>query len=199
VDIQRGDMTFARNLMSTFTVVDASFPRQKIRLSRSKSRLITSGRLNEESVDLSLLWKGDSAEEKMWDSPFLMPTAGRISSVFGARRVYGETLARWGHSGMDIANKEGTPIAAPAGGEVLYSSDLEAHGGTIILDHGHDVFSIYHHLSKRGVLPGERVHPGDVLGEMGQTGLTTGPHLHWSLAVNGEKVNPVQWTETHFE
>jgi murein DD-endopeptidase MepM/ murein hydrolase activator NlpD len=113
--------------------------------------------------------------------PFSWPTRGRISGVFGSQRVYnGEPRAP--HSGLDVAAASGTPLRAPAAGVVsLAESDLYLTGGTVLLDHGHGVSSVFLHLSRIDVAVGQRIEQGDVFGAVGATGRASGPHMHWGL------------------
>ena len=109
------------------------------------------------------------------------PLKGRISGVFGSQRIYnGEP--RSPHSGLDVAAATGTLLRAPAGGVVIFAEPaLYLTGGTILLDHGHGVSSVFLHLSRIKVQMGQRVAAGQVLGDVGATGRASGPHMHWGL------------------
>ena len=123
--------------------------------------------------------------------PFQWPVQGRISGRFGNARVYnGQPGA--GHSGMDIAAPDGTPVRAPAGGVVTFASpDLYLTGGTVLLDHGHGVSSNFLHLSRIDVKVGDRIEPGQVIGAVGATGRATGPHLHWGMNWFDTRIDPL--------
>lgn len=123
--------------------------------------------------------------------PFQWPVQGRISGRFGNARVYnGQPGA--GHSGMDIAAPNGTPVKAPAGGVATFaSSDLYLTGGTLLLDHGHGVSSNFLHLSRIDVKAGDRVEAGQVIGAVGATGRATGPHLHWGMNWFDTRIDPL--------
>ncbi|HPJ70423.1 MAG TPA: M23 family metallopeptidase [Candidatus Mcinerneyibacteriales bacterium] len=123
---------------------------------------------------------------------FDLPVGGRVTSPFGVIRSYNGRGYRTYHTGADIGgNPAGTPVTAPLGGEVLCAEDFYARGLTVILDHGCGVKSLYYHLDRLEVKTGESVSPGDVLGDVGTTGFSTGPHLHWDVRVNGIPVNPL--------
>jgi len=121
---------------------------------------------------------------------FIWPVTGRISSIFGLRRFFNEQERR-PHSGLDIAAKEGTPIKAIADGTVIDSGDFFFSGNMIYLDHGQGIISLYAHMSKINVKPGDIIKQGDIIGEVGQTGRVTGPHLHFAIIANQTLIDPV--------
>ncbi len=112
---------------------------------------------------------------------FEWPAHGRISDAFGGQRILNGT-PKQPHSGVDVAVPTGTPVHAPFAGVVtLAEPDLYFGGGTVIVDHGHGLFSALMHLSKLLVKPGDQVRRGQVVALSGSSGRATGPHLHWSL------------------
>lgn len=121
---------------------------------------------------------------------FIWPVTGRISSIFGLRRFFNEQERR-PHSGLDIAADEGTPIVATADGTVIDTGDFFFSGNMIYIDHGQGIISLYAHLSKISVQPGDVVKQGDVIGNVGQTGRVTGPHLHFAVYANQTLIDPV--------
>lgn len=123
-------------------------------------------------------------------APFAQPVAGEISSLFGWRRIL-NGQPRNPHSGLDIAAPVGAPIQAPAPGLVSMTADLFFNGKTVFLDHGQGLITMYCHLSRIDVTEGEEVQRGETLGQVGATGRATGPHLHWSVSLNGHRVDPV--------
>jgi peptidase M23-like protein len=116
-----------------------------------------------------------------FEGRFLWPVVGRISGVFGSQSIL-NGQPRAPHGGVDIAAPPGTPVRAPEGGTVtLAEPDFYLTGGTIIIDHGYGLSTVYFHLSRLDVHVGQKVAQGDVIGAVGQTGRATGPHLHWGV------------------
>lgn len=115
---------------------------------------------------------------------FLRPREGRVTSPFGQRRLFnGELRSR--HTGLDLAGRSGDPVQAAARGRVALTGSFYFAGNAVFVDHGLGVFTGYFHLSEIGVREGQTVEAGDRIGAVGATGRVTGPHLHWSLYVNG--------------
>ena len=128
-----------------------------------------------------------------WDGPWILPVEGEVTGVFGARRSYDGVEAQGWHHGHDIAAQHGDPIVAPAPGTVVWTGEVILHGIGVIIDHGAGVYSGYWHMSLIAVREGMEVAAGDWIGNIGTTGLSTGPHLHWEVIIQGVDVDPVQW------
>ncbi len=132
-----------------------------------------------------------------WDGPFSMPVDGVLSSPFGKVRNYSDgKVSR--HLGTDFAAPTGTDVVAPAGAVVVLSEEMSIYGQVVILKHGPDVSSSFNHLSEMLVKPGDVVARGDLVGRVGSTGQSTGPHLHWGMVVGGVAVAAEQWAEPGF-
>ncbi|HLR45728.1 MAG TPA: M23 family metallopeptidase [Deinococcales bacterium] len=137
----------------------------------------------------------ESAPAPLWTEPFLLPVEGVSSSGYGdPRRYYEDGPVSW-HRGADLAAPAGTPIHATNDGVVVLAEELPISGFTVVIDHGGGVSSHYFHQSLLLVSEGEEVHRGDTVGEVGSTGLSTGPHLHWEMRVHGESTNPLVWVD----
>jgi murein DD-endopeptidase MepM/ murein hydrolase activator NlpD len=129
--------------------------------------------------------------ERLWAGRFRMPLDGnRTGHNFGKRRVL-NGKAQAPHTGLDIGAPAGTPIHAAQRGQVVLSENLFFSGNTVIIDHGLGVYTFYGHMKSMNVAEGDRVNVGAVIGQVGATGRATGPHLHWTLVVDGARVNPL--------
>lgn len=122
--------------------------------------------------------------------PFLKPLEGRITSAFGTRRQYGTLFTSY-HEGLDFAAPLKTPVRAVAKGRVVLSERLRVRGEAVILAHGAGLCTGYWHLAERRVRVGEEVQAGEVIGLLGSTGLSTGPHLHLEVRLFGVPVDPM--------
>ena len=128
--------------------------------------------------------------EKLWQGAFKLPIDSPITSPFGTRRMYNGQQRNY-HPGLDLKAAVGTPILAPAKAKVVLARDLYFTGGTVALDHGYGLITLYAHMSEIKVKPGDSVETGHELGLSGATGRVSGPHLHWQAVIHGVKVNPL--------
>lgn len=131
----------------------------------------------------------------LWKGPFLLPVIGPISTEFGEVRSYNGRPFEGHHNGTDFQAGQGAPVQAPARARVAFRDQVRLRGNILILDHGGGVYTTYAHLSEWLAEPGQEVEPGQPVARVGSTGLSTGPHLHWELWINGKSVDPVEWTQ----
>lgn len=147
-----------------------------------------------ETQKMAYIWN-QVTPQKQWEGAFRYPLDEiRITSEFGTRRSYGEGPINGFHGGLDFGGS-GVPIYAPAGGTVVLAEQLLVRGNAVLIDHGMGLFSGYWHQSEIAVHPGDKVAAGDVIGYVGDTGLVTGPHLHWEMRLGGIAVDPLQWVQ----
>ncbi len=133
--------------------------------------------------------------EKLWSGYFQAPTpfADTINSLFGTRRSYNGSGFDYYHAGVDFGGGVGVQIYAPAVGRVVFAGPLEVRGNATIIDHGWGVYTGYWHQSEINVQVGDAVQPGQRIGLVGNTGRSSGGHLHWELWVGGVQVDPLDW------
>jgi murein DD-endopeptidase MepM/ murein hydrolase activator NlpD len=129
----------------------------------------------------------------LWES-FAHPVTDPVGSPFGLRRIL-NGQPKSPHAGVDFRSAAGTPVRAAARGKVAFAGDLFYTGQTVILDHGEGLFTLYAHLQTIGCSPGELLDAGTVLGRVGSTGRSSGPHLHWGVKLRGDRVDPLALTE----
>ncbi|NLY75962.1 MAG: M23 family metallopeptidase [Firmicutes bacterium] len=139
-----------------------------------------------------------SGEPPLWDGPFIWPVKGRISTGFGRIR-YVNQIENGRHSGLDIVAAAGTPVLAANRGRVVYAGNLNVTGLTVILYHGLSLFTSYCHLSSIEVQQGELIPKAALLGKVGSTGLSTGPHLHVTFKIDEVAVDPELFLERSLE
>ena len=174
-----------------FDVRPKNYPSQHIRLKDSSKVTLSpadEARAVAEIAEIQKLkrhWRDEEAD----DLQFIQPAAGRLASRFGLRRFFnGE--ARATHSGLDVAIGRGTPVKATARGTVLAVDDYFFNGKTVFVDHGNGLISMVCHLDRIDVQAGDPVSQGQRVGRSGMTGRASGPHLHWSMVLNGAMVDP---------
>jgi murein DD-endopeptidase MepM/ murein hydrolase activator NlpD len=177
-------------------VIEGTFGVQHIGLSAEKTKLLDPNLVAAEAARLAQVTT-QATLPGQWQGLFRIPLGGTptIVSPYGARRSYAGGPLNSYHSGVDYDVPGGTPVLCPAAGRVVLAEPLAVRGNAVIVDHGRGVMSGYWHLSQINVTVGEYVEPGDVLGLVGTTGLSTGDHLHWEIRVMGIPVDPLQWLQ----
>ena len=180
-------------LVHRFQVSAKAYPEQRITLKNQK--MVTPDpehlkRIRSESQRMRSAYRTHRERDMNALTPFVQPLEGIMTSPFGRRRILnGEP--RSPHSGIDIARPTGTPITAPAPGTVTVVGDFYFNGITALVDHGQGLVTMYCHMSEAKVAEGDVIGRGETIGLVGSTGRSTGPHLHWSVSLNGYRVDPV--------
>jgi hypothetical protein len=175
----------------SFVVNPKTYPEQHITLKDTSKVQLSPADLARADRELSVIQglKHHWRAEQDTDLAFLIPVEGKLGGRFGVRRFFnGEQ--RSPHTGLDVAVASGTPVKASAQGKVLAIDDYFFTGKTIFIDHGNGLITMYCHLERIDVQTGATVSKGQVVGLSGKTGRATGPHLHWSVILNGAMVNP---------
>jgi hypothetical protein len=173
------------------TVKAKSFPRRELKVDPAfvNPPPEALGRITEETARLNGVW-ASSSPAVLWSGPFVRPVPDAANSAFGTRSVFnGEP--RSPHSGADFSSQPGTPVKSPNAGRVVLAGDLYFTGNTVVIDHGAGLLSLFAHLRAITVRESDSVTAGTVIGEVGATGRVTGPHLHWTVRLNGARVDPM--------
>ncbi len=168
-----------RYALQRFTVPDRRkvepLPEDELRIAREQKRI--------DEI------KAAFSDEADPDLAFRLPAQGRLSGNFGLRRII-NGLERNPHAGIDVAVPVGTPVHAAGAGVVVETGDFFFNGNSVYIDHGQGFVTLYCHLERADVRPGERVVAGQRIGLSGNTGRSSGPHLHWTVLANGTAVDP---------
>jgi murein DD-endopeptidase MepM/ murein hydrolase activator NlpD len=170
-----------------------------VRFPADKQPLLQREVINGENEMLARLFAAttDPTSPPRWSGLFWRPIDSVVTGWFGATAIVNGEPTGY-HEGIDFRGRVGTPFYAPAAGTVVLAEPLRVRGGTVFLDHGAGVISGFFHMSGFNVAPGDQVQAGDLLGWIGDSGLTTGPHLHWEMRVNNQWVSPWPWMRRTF-
>ena len=176
--------------------------RQKLKSERDEKGLIQQMRIDIERLQSEAMSREESLselekllqnkKEMLADTPSIWPTLGWVTSVFGFRTNPFTGLGQM-HEGIDIANRIGTVVIAPAGGIISESGDDLAFGKILVISHGFGMTSRYAHLNRILVKVGQKVKRGEKIAEVGMSGKTTGPHLHYEVRLKDIPVNPMRY------
>jgi murein DD-endopeptidase MepM/ murein hydrolase activator NlpD len=174
-----------------FEVQNKAYPTQHITIKNKRKvnpNIYDMTRINGESAKIKAALRHWTEIETL-PLPFAWPIEGRVSGLFGRRRVFNGQPRR-PHSGVDIAAPTGTEIHAPAEGVVRDTGDYFFNGKTVFIDHGQGLVTMFCHLDRIDVKAGEIIERGHVIGTVGATGRVTGPHLHLGVSLNDARVEP---------
>jgi len=174
-----------------FHIKDKAYPTQHITIADKRKvnpNKLDMTRINSESAVINAALR-HWTDKSVLPLPFLWPIEGRVSGLYGRRRVF-NGQSRRPHSGMDIAAATGTEIHAPAKGIIREVGNYFFNGNTIFIDHGQGLVTILCHLDRTDVVSGQTVSRGEVIGTVGMTGRVTGPHLHLGVSLNDTRVEP---------
>lgn len=184
--------TDGRRAQLPFTVTSKEYETQRLVIKDKRKVEPNAKDLERISADTVRIKKALSqfTEQPEIVTNFSWPANGPTSSPFGLRRFFNDQ-PRNPHSGLDIAAPEGADIRAPAPGRVTETGDFFFNGNTVFIDHGQGLITMYCHMSRIDVKPGDQVKTGDRLGAIGKTGRVTGAHLHWGVSLNDARVDPL--------
>ena len=184
-----GRQTVRRHLLTVLPderpLETLDIPAELLPQASSDNRALEEAALREVSIS--------NSPTPLWQTPFILPTEGEPTSLFGDWRRYSSEDAPRYHTGHDIAALLGTPVLAANDGVVVLAGDFPIRGGLVVIDHGANVFSHYAHLEGFDVREGDTVSQGEVIGRVGSTGISTGPHLHWEMRIGNQPTAPLEW------
>ena len=182
------------NIERKVNVLEDSQSVEELNISADTLSAITpEGRQREKDMLEHIYSISEANHEPKWTKEFILPISGHGTSGFGVPRRYVRGGNVSYHHGEDIGAGTGTKIAATNDGTVLAADYYPIKGGFVAIDHGAGVMSFYFHQSKLLVEVGQEVKAGDIIGEVGSTGLSTGPHLHWEMRVHRVATDPMEW------
>ena len=173
------------------TVVKKKYPVQKLTLPKDMVELSpeNEARVEREQLKMAAIWPNETG--RVWDGNFVNPREGEIVTKFGVRRVINR-IPKSPHSGVDIGAQEGDDVHAPNNGVAVLVDEQFFSGKSLVLDHGQGIYTMFFHLSKILVTPGQQVKKGEVIALVGSTGRSTGAHLHWGVRMQGARVDPLE-------
>jgi murein DD-endopeptidase MepM/ murein hydrolase activator NlpD len=174
---------------AALTIRKTIFPKQNVTLAPSIEALHSTT----DEMQTLTTFRDAVSDVKYWHEPFVAPLPGCVISPFGVARLHNGKPTGEFHAGIDQRGALGTPIHAIAGGIVKIVQPFNVLGGTVAIDHGQGLETMYLHMSTLNVKVGDHIARGDVIGYVGATGRANGPHLHWVIYVNGVPQNPQQW------
>lgn len=176
----------------TLTVEEKKFEIENITLKPETAKLRSTDRKESKRIRAAARHR---SVDQYWESFFAPPVEGPIIGVFGLKRMHNGKDHAGFHNGVDLRSPQGTPVKAANAGVVQLAVSFRAHGKTVMVDHGQGVMTIYLHMSKISVRPGQKVKKGETLGLVGSTGVSTAPHVHWQVFVHGVPTDPQAWLD----
>lgn len=185
-------------LSRAVTVIKKAYPVQKLTLPKEMVELSpeNEARVEREQLKMAAIWPNETG--RVWDGDFINPREGEIVTKFGVRRVINK-IPKSPHSGVDVEAEEGEEVHAPNNGVAVLIDEQFYSGKSLILDHGQGIYTMFFHLSKILVTPGQQVKRGDVIALVGSTGRSTGAHLHWGVRMQGARVDPLELIRLRLE
>ncbi len=171
------------------TIRPTKFPTQNVVLAPQIEALHSTP----EDIKTLTEFRNTVSDVKYWEDPLTAPVPGCVLSPFGVKRLHNGKPTGEFHAGIDQRSPAGRPVHAVAAGTVKIAQSFAVLGGTVAIDHGQGLETMYLHMEKLLVEAGAQVKKGEVIGYVGSTGRANGPHLHWVVDVNGVPVNPQQW------
>lgn len=174
----------------SLTIENRKFTSQNLKISKSTVAATSNDKAYTEFDKYFTPLREKSNAKPYFTESFMLPIDGRISTEFGMMRYVNGSLTSYRHSGIDIAVPRGTPVPATNSGKILLARELILTGNTVVIDHGVGLFSVYYHMDTLNVSIDDMVKKADIIGTVGSTGRSTGPHLHFTTSFYKTNLNP---------
>jgi murein DD-endopeptidase MepM/ murein hydrolase activator NlpD len=177
-------------VVSKYQIKKANYPLRKLKVPKKYAKLGKKNleRWKRESAHMKTVYSQTIRDRQLFDSPFRKPLRSKITAVYGSKRVFNDMKHSW-HSGIDFRARPGTKIPSSNRGKIILARHHFFTGKTVIVDHGMGIQTMYCHLSKFKVSEGDIIPKGGIVGLSGNTGRSSGPHLHWGVRVNENWIN----------
>jgi len=187
-----------QTLPTTLSVKKAEYPEQHLKLPEKQVTLSPENlaRTKKEAEKLKELWQLSTG--RLFQGGFIVPLPNPVSTVYGARRIFNNKTTNI-HGGIDIKGSRGEEVRASNSGRIVLAEDLFFGGNTVVIDHGLGIYTVYMHLDRFAALHGQLVSKGDVIGFVGSSGRSTGPHLHFGAKIMATNANPLSLTKLKLE
>ena len=185
-------------LFTSLYVTKANYPEQHLKLPDRQVTLSPEDkdRVNKEAAKLNQIWQLNTA--RLFEGGFIIPLPNPVSTGYGARRIFNNKTVSI-HGGIDIRGSRGEEVRASNRGRVVLAEDLFFGGNTLIIDHGLGIYTIYMHLDRFEALSGNLISKGDLIGYVGSSGRSTGPHLHFGVKIMAANANPLSLIKLNIE
>ena len=190
--------TGTEKLFTSLSIIKANYPEQRLKLPDRQVTLSPEdrNRVNKEAVKLNNIWQHNTA--RLFEGAFIIPLPNPVSTVYGARRIFNNKTVSI-HGGIDIRGSRGEEVKASNRGRVILAENLFFGGNTLIIDHGLGIYTVYMHLDRFAALNGNLVSKGDLIGYVGSSGRSTGPHLHFGVKIMAANANPLSLIKLNIE
>jgi hypothetical protein len=188
----------SQTLSSTLSVKKAEYPEQHLKLPEKQVTLSPEdlARTKKEAEKLKGLWQLSTG--RLFEGGFIVPLPNPVTTVYGARRIFNNKTTNI-HGGIDIKGSRGEEVRASNHGRIVLAEDLFFGGNTVVIDHGLGIYTVYMHLDRFETMHGQLVSRGDVIGFVGSSGRSTGPHLHFGAKIMATNANPLSLTKLKLE
>lgn len=185
----------ALTLTETLTVLPTEWTVDSLTFTDAQTAALLDPTVANEELALLKGVYGKYTGVKYWEGAWQLPVKGFLTANYGEQRSINGSPPSGNHGGTDFGAELGTPVTATNSGQVVLARQLNVRGNMVIIDHGGGLFSGYAHMNKILVTEGQTVLPGDAVGEVGSSGLSTGPHLHWEMSSNGILLDALRFTD----